>query len=105
MSTEYIERDSLIAWFENLEVSHLARDYVINVYVPRCLEDKNRFPAADVALVVHGEWREETEYYDDEYSECNVRKVFACSLCGRTERTKQPFCNCGAKMDRGNINE
>lgn len=57
---------------------------------------------AEVELVRHGEWRLETEYYDDEYSECNTRKVFACSLCGRTEKTKQPYCNCGAKMDGGN---
>ena len=43
-------------------------------------------------------WREEVEYYDDEYSECNVRKIFACSRCGRTEKYEQPYCNCGAKM-------
>lgn len=53
----------------------------------------------EVEPVRHGQWRIETEYYDDEYSECNTRKVFACSLCGRTEKTKQPYCNCGAKMD------
>lgn len=58
-------------------------------------------PAADVIEVRHGVWREETEYYDDDYSECNVRKVYACSLCGRTEKRKEPYCNCGAKMDGG----
>ena len=63
------------------------------------LKEIDRTPTADVAEVKHGEWLEETEYYDDDYSECNVRKVFACSLCGRTERSKQPYCNCGAKMD------
>lgn len=45
-----------------------------------------------------GEWIEETEYHSDDYSECNTRKVFACSRCGRTEIRKQPYCNCGAKM-------
>lgn len=44
------------------------------------------------------EWIEETEYYSDDYSECNTRKVFACSRCGRTKTRKQPYCNCGAKM-------
>lgn len=44
------------------------------------------------------EWREEVEYYDDEYSECNLRKVLACTRCGRTERVEQPYCNCGARM-------
>ena len=48
-----------------------------------------------------GEWVEETEYYDDDYSEYNVRKVFACSKCGRTEKRKEPYCNCGAKMKVG----
>lgn len=44
------------------------------------------------------EWKPYTEYYDDEYSECNTRKVFACSRCGRLEKYKEPYCNCGAKM-------
>jgi hypothetical protein len=48
-----------------------------------------------------GEWVEDTEYYDDDYSECNVRKVFVCSKCGRTEKRKEPYCNCGAKMKGG----
>lgn len=53
----------------------------------------------DVEKVRHGYWKEETEYYDDDWGECNVREVFECSLCGRTERRKEPYCNCGAKMD------
>lgn len=48
-----------------------------------------------------GEWIEETEYYSDDYSERNTRKVFACSRCGRTETRKQLYCNCGAKMTKG----
>ena len=56
-------------------------------------------PTADVVEVRHGEWKVDTEYYADDYSECNVRKVFRCSICGRTEMRKEPYCNCGAKMD------
>ena len=59
--------------------------------------------AADVEPVRHGKWLEETEYYADDYSECNVRKVYACSLCGRTEKRKEPYCHCGAKMDGGKV--
>lgn len=51
-----------------------------------------------VTIQPMAEWREEVEYYDDEYSECNIRKVLACTLCGRTEKYEQPHCNCGAKM-------
>lgn len=55
-------------------------------------------PTADVAEVKYGEWILDTECYDDDYSEFNIREVFTCSRCGRTESTKQPYCNCGAKM-------
>lgn len=57
--------------------------------------------ANGVTIRERGEWKEETEYYDDEYSECNVRRVFVCSICGRTELRKQPYCNCGADMRGG----
>ena len=56
-------------------------------------------PTADVVEVKHGEWKPYNEYYDDEYSECNVRRVWACSICGRLEEYKESYCNCGAKMD------
>lgn len=65
------------------------------------LEKLDKLPTADATEVKHGRWIEETEYYDDDYSECNVRKIFVCSLCGRTEKQKEPYCNCGAKMDEG----
>ncbi len=48
-----------------------------------------------------GEWWPYTEYYADDYSECNTRKVFTCSRCGRLEKYKEPYCNCGAKMKVG----
>ena len=63
----------------------------------------NVFWEADKIKPVEGEWLTDTEYYDDDYSECNVRKVFVCSRCGRTERRKEPYCHCGAKM-KGNNN-
>lgn len=66
---------------------------------PLIVREIENAPAEDVVEVKHGEWIKETEYYDDDYSECNVRKVFRCSLCGRTEKYKEPYCNCGAKMD------
>lgn len=47
---------------------------------------------------VEAEWITDIEYYADDYSECNTRKVFTCSRCGRFEKYEQPYCNCGAKM-------
>ena len=45
-------------------------------------------PAADVEPVRHGEWVDNVTCY-------------SCSLCRRVERTKEPYCHCGAKMDGG----
>nr|DAE70210.1 MAG TPA: zinc-ribbon containing domain protein [Caudoviricetes sp.] len=49
-----------------------------------------RFPAADVAPVVHGRWI----YHDD--------GVITCSECGNAESSDSYYCRyCGAKMDGG----
>ena len=52
-------------------------------------------PAADVAPVVHGRWVKEV--YRDPYGADWTK--YHCSLCGRVEIKKEPYCNCGAKMD------
>lgn len=71
---------------------------------------KNYVLAADVVKVVHGEW---IEYHGqsylvhpmkyDEYG-CPILQDYVgykCSECGRAESKKEPYCNCGAKMDGG----
>lgn len=59
---------------------------------------KRFISAADVVEVRHGEW--ELDYvYANDYSNDNTRKVFRCSLCGRIAKQKEPYCNCGAKMN------
>lgn len=87
---EYIERDSLIAWVaNNVKILNYAR-YIISV-----LSDKERFPAADVEPVRHGEWIEYTGY----------PHIIVCSECdwGTLPCEKDfKYCpNCGAKMDGG----
>ncbi|WP_143149460.1 hypothetical protein [Butyricicoccus pullicaecorum] len=49
----------------------------------------------DAAPVVHSRWIEEV--YIDPYGA--DWKKYRCSLCGRVEIIKEPYCNCGAKMD------
>ena len=61
----------------------------------RALEAIMNTPAADVAPVVHGRWVKEV--YVDPYGADWTR--YHCSLCGRVEIKKEPYCNCGAKMD------
>lgn len=57
--------------------------------------DIDEFPAADVAPVVHGRW--EDDVYTDPYG--GKWTKYRCSLCGRIEVVKEPYCSCGAKMD------
>ena len=66
---------------------------------------------ADVAEVQHGKWipyevEERFENIGNPYH--NYLKYeplsYRCSLCGRIEEHKEPYCNCGAKM-RGGKNE
>lgn len=52
-------------------------------------------PEEDVAPVIHGEWVKEV--YTDPYGADWTK--YHCSLCGRVEIKKEPYCNCGAKMD------
>lgn len=59
-------------------------------------------PAADVVEVKHGEWMEHEElYYDGEFHSEYPMKCYKCSECGRVLLNKEPYCNCGARMDGG----
>ena len=59
----------------------------------------NSQPIADVAMT-HGKWLDNVEYVTT-LAGVKMRCVvgYKCSLCGRTEIKKEPYCNCGAKMD------
>jgi hypothetical protein len=86
MNKEYIEREAAINKFSDLlPIGRSIRQSILEV------------PVADVAPVIHGEWEVYTEYYNFGLYQVGWR----CSLCGRIETDKQPYCNCGAKMDGG----
>lgn len=53
--------------------------------------------AADVAQVRHGRWIKKQE--KDTFA--GYLYSYECSACGRVEQCKEPYCNCGAKMDGG----
>jgi hypothetical protein len=89
MNKEYIERAAAVAFLENMAASR---------YLIQCFEDKEKFPAADVAPVRHGEW-EWREFYGE------PGLMLCCSNCGETEGANEKFeyCpNCGAYMNGGN---
>ena len=60
-------------------------------------------PTADVEPVRHGKWKVCCEEPSITLTSAGVSKFwFECSLCGRRESQKEPYCHCGAKMDGGN---
>jgi hypothetical protein len=85
MSKEYIEREAVVVFLENMAASQ---------YLIQCFEDKGHFPAADVEPVRHGKWIEDlyAEKCGDAY----------CSECNHFDWSNLKYCsNCGAKMDGG----
>lgn len=98
---EYIERvTALNALIRALGYCQCANDVI------------TRIPAADVAEVRHGRWNPEIHhtYIPVEYDQ-NVDPIlheytsFRCSLCGREEPKEEPYCHCGARMDKEDEHE
>ena len=103
---EYIDRDALITTFNNTDWYSInkkgelilgASDGDTALFkagdVFRALREAS---TADVAPVVHGEWIERSDK-----GILNMRCPYMCNICGRVEELKEPYCNCGAKMDGG----
>ena len=55
----------------------------------------------DVQEVKHGEWLPDYETFVDEWERESepIQTGWVCSLCGRQELNREPYCHCGAKMD------
>ena len=81
---EYIERE--------LAIEALSRGEGCGSVCRRAIE---RILAADVAPVRHGRWI--TKQEKDTFA--GYLYSYECSECGRVEQCKEPYCNCGAKMD------
>ena len=60
-------------------------------------------PTVDAVEVVHGRWEPHYETFDADMAVGilggNYQTGWQCSVCGRYESSKEPYCNCGAKMD------
>ena len=101
---EYIERDAALkAMSQAIQDRTWSMD---DFDVMMKMEDNvAELPVADVEPVRHGEWIKETrpKKSDDGFFYWNAtpRVVYVCSECGREEKEKEPYCNCGAKMDGG----
>ena len=62
----------------------------------KVLREVSDAPAADVAPVVHGKW-----ITRNDKGVISMTHPYMCSRCWRVEMNKEPYCNCGAKMDGG----
>lgn len=61
----------------------------------------NEQPTADVEEVKHGEWLDNIKVISTVgMTDIKALVGYRCSVCGREEVAKEPYCNCGAKMDR-----
>lgn len=106
--TEYIDREAAIAYIrEQSEECQKAFEELggeSGIYADAyndLAEDFYSIPAADVAPVVHGRWRENGLN--------GYAYAFICSKCGYIDgypfNDRHRYCpNCGAKMD-GGVNE
>ena len=56
--------------------------------------DVRTAPTVDAVEVVHGRWVDRS----DRDRIC-MTHPYVCNRCGRVEMLKEPYCNCGAKMD------
>lgn len=104
MSKEYIEREIVLAITESFLIAN--KDKL--GYPPNkapIYHMLKTLSAADVEPVRHGEWREEfrSQKSPDGYFYWNTpqKKIYVCSICGREEVKREPYCNCGAKMNGG----
>lgn len=98
---EYIKREDAVD-----AVSEIYYDTpAINLTMGKLEVAIGGIPAADVAPVAHGEWKELTNCSNSGVY-CSVchKKVYAgdCARCNNRNKIRSKFCpNCGAKMDGG----
>ena len=101
---EYIERETFLKDIEErycLPCKEDGKDYngcmCRACWVDDMLGDVIGEPAADVEPVKRGRWEPVLEGVWNLPTPVLVE--WRCSQCGRTEQEKEPYCNCGAKMD------
>ena len=94
---DYIERDMFLKIISHKPSSPTTEreDRLINGFISAV---KN-CPAAAVRPVVRGKWIEHYEPYSTGEEMIETQFGYECSICGRWEYEKEPFCNCGAMME------
>ena len=112
---EYIDRATAITRFTFEQGDYIPEkliDGYDNVIAVRTIKKVLRdIPAADV-VVRHGRWVSEIHhtYLPVEYDDAgdpilHEYTSYRCSLCGREEAKEEPYCHCGARMDKEDEDE
>lgn len=67
------------------------------------LAEKGISRNVDFVEVKHGHWIDDVQDVPplNGYIKRKTLVGYRCSLCNRAELKKEPYCNCGAKMDGG----
>ena len=97
----YIDADRMANGLERA-IERMNVDKSTKATVRIFIEGLQNEPAADVEEVKYAEWI-------TDFAKLNTPKltgedstvIYRCSRCGRYESRKEPYCNCGAKMDGG----
>ena len=92
MNNDLISREALREDFYELEIHGTM---AVKAVLPIIEKRIDNLPAVDAVEVKHGRWIEGERYMDEDGW---VYPVY-CSLCGRYEDEREPYCNCGARMD------
>lgn len=77
-------------WLENGQ-----NEYVYDTNA--VLDSIDAQPTIEAEPVRHGRWIERSDK-----DIISMTHPYVCNLCGRVEMMKEPYCNCGAKMDLPN---
>ena len=86
----YIDADKLFRYVD--EQTHLSKGKLQN-YIRENV-------TTDVAEVKHGHWMDNIKTISTVgMPDIKAPVGYKCSECGRSEVCKEPYCNCGAKMD------
>lgn len=94
---EYIEREACLSILRAKANMAVLMDAA--PYFEKAAQMLEKLPAADVAPVVHARWITRSDK-----GIISMTHPYMCSRCWRVEMNKEPYCNCGAKMDGDNEN-
>ena len=81
----------------------IPKGFFNDLNAPKFFQWLNDLPAVDAQEIRHGKWLPIKAWFGDDYAiesgNERYQTSWKCSLCGRIELIKEPYCHCGAKMD------